>query len=108
MRIGHVANPCAPSSIDDTVAESNEDIHDNEDGKWRVERNDEIRDQAECRCDHAYASLAETDMQGTVDKGRHGVSDEWRQEDERDNGVSEIVMSFQLNGLLVISIWLEI
>lgn len=88
MRIGHVADPGAPSSVHNAIAETNKNIHDNEDGKWRVERNNEIGNQAECRCDHAYASLAEADMQGAVDKGRHGVSDEWRQENERHNGVS--------------------
>lgn len=61
-----------------------------------MERDNKIGNQTEHRGDHAHTSLAETDVQGTVDKGRHGVSDEWRQEDERYNGVSEIVMFFQL------------
>lgn len=104
MRIGHVANPGAPSSIHEAIAETNKDIHDNEDGKRRVERNNEIGNQTEYRGDHAHTSLAETDMHGTVDKGRHGVSDEWRQEDERHNGVSEIVMTFQLNFFISIFI----
>jgi hypothetical protein len=61
-----------------------------------MERNDKKGEKTECRRYHRYASLPQTDMYETVGEGCQGVSGEWRQKDERDNGVSKIVMGFKL------------
>ena len=97
VRLVHRADPRAKAGVSQSVAEATDHVQHDEHGVRRVNRQgDEGDDMAQWRhnCDTA---LAKFHMDPRISKGRNSVSGKWRQEDEGHNGVSQVVVRFELH-----------
>jgi hypothetical protein len=94
IRALHVPQPRTPRSVDETVAETDEDEHDDEDGEGGMHGEDDVGDEMAEGGDDGDAALAEIDVHLVVDGGGDGVAGEGGEEDEGDDGVGELVVFF--------------
>ena len=88
-RVGlvHDAHPSAEASVGQAVAESADDVEDDEDGPWRMECESDEGDDVADGCHDGHTALSELDMDLSICEGCHGVANERGEEDEGYDGV---------------------
>lgn len=97
--VGHITDPSTPCCINEAIAETDKNKHHDQNGVWRMDRNDDVWDEVAERADDGDASLAEFDMDVVIEDGGEGVADEGGEKDEGDDCVVEVVVSFELRRL---------
>jgi hypothetical protein len=88
----HNANPSAEGGVGEAIPEPGDGVGDDEDGERRVRGQDAVGDDVAYGCGDGDASLAELGVDGGVGEGGGGVAREGGEEDERDDGVVEVVV----------------
>ena len=96
VRVMHVANPRIPAAIFKAASKAGEDEDHDERGKGWVLWDDDVGDHAEGGRNVGDAAPAEHDVDAVDDEGGGNVADDWREEDEGDFGVGEVVIRFEL------------
>jgi hypothetical protein len=105
-RIGlvHDADPRAEARVNEPVAESADEIADDEDRVGRVHSQGDVGDEVTERRDQGDAAAAEGMMEAGVGEGRDGVAGERREENERDDGVADVVVFLELGKSVAFSV----
>ena len=102
IRLVHGANPGAKGGIREAVAKARDRVADNENGVRRMRGEDRVGDDVTDRGHDGNAALPKLHVDASVREGGNGVAGKGGQEDERDDGVTEIVVVFQLDVTLAL------
>lgn len=94
----HGADPGAEAGVGQAVAEAADGVGDDEDGVGWVGGEDGVGDDVAEGGHDGDAAAAEGDVDAGIGEGGGGVADEGGEEDERDDGVAEVVVFFELGG----------
>lgn len=96
IRPGHIANPCIPSRVRESISESCKNERDYQNRIGWMERVDDIRDQVASRSQQRDSPLAKGIVDAMVKQSGEHVSTQRRQKHQRDDGVTEVIIGFQL------------
>lgn len=92
----HHADPGAKASVCQAVAKATDGVGYDEHGVGRVECQDDVRDDMTNRCHDCDTSLPKPLVNARIGKGGDGIASERCQEDERYDGVTQIIVGFEL------------
>lgn len=95
--IGHVANPCVPGRVGQSIAEPREDEGHHQDRIGGMEAIDHICDEMASRGQYGDSSLTKGAVDAMVQQRRQDVSRQRGQKHQGNDGVGEAVKGFQLS-----------
>lgn len=96
IRIVHDTHPRAETGVSQPVAKAGEGVGHDKNRKWRMGGEDGVGRDVAYGCHDGDAALAEFAVDVCVGEGRERVAGEGGQKDERDDGVIEGVVLFEL------------
>ncbi len=97
-----VAQPRVPRSVVDAVAKPSKHKGKHKPDKGWVCRNDDVRDDVAHAAQDSDAALTKFEMQVVVEQRRGDVAYKWREKDERDDSISQIVVADELWGVSLV------
>lgn len=97
IRVRHVPHPGIPARILDSVSESSQHKGNDEDWVWGMDRNYDISDDMRKRSKKCNTSLSKLEVYDIIEESAGCVPDQWRQEDEGDDDIGQVVVLFHVN-----------
>lgn len=99
-RVDKITDPGVPRRVSSPIAKASEDeSKDENDVRW-VQSNDRISKYMAGRADEGDPALASLEMEKVIEESRTDVADKRRQENERNDGVTDVVVLHELRRLL--------
>lgn len=95
-RLVQVTKPSVPCRVIDAVAEARKHKGKHKRHKGRVRRNHDVRQNVARATQDGDTALAKLEMQIVVEQRRADVANEWGKEDERDDGVRQVIVVDEL------------
>lgn len=92
----HHTDPGAEAGIGEAITKAADNVEDDEDWPWRMQRKGNKRDYMAYRRHHGNTALPKLEVDPCIGEGSNGVSDEGGEEYERHDGVRQVVVDFEL------------
>jgi len=96
IRVGHVASPGVPSCVFNAITKTCNDEDDHQNRVGRMQRNSNIRCKMAKGSQKRDSALAESNVNPVVEQRSTDVTSKGRQENQRDDDVSQIVVFFKV------------
>lgn len=96
VRMCQIADMCIPACIQQAIAKSSQNDDEDKHRVGRVKSDDDVGDEVTSWSDQRYSSLSEVDMDEIVQGSACDVANEWRQEHQRYDNVSDGIIFLEL------------